>query len=257
MSSYAYNLRGLIDFALFESYRLDSSSGQWFNEAFFNDNKYNYAQKLLAEADREDGFRVLSLGYAEGPGGDLAKKALDGEQNEAADILNADIREAAELGMVHYISDALVKSVNSYTIDHRDSEPKPPAWGSTLTPPWGKPIAEPRAGIQNIVVRGKEVYVQWDVAHSSARPVTYTLYMKEDQNFDFSQDLKTQAVRAVALHPGVPADYAGPGDRTKRYPYEDKVTGLTSGKTYYFVIRAQNAAGQSDANENALKIAAP
>ncbi len=32
------------------------------------DNLYNYAPKLMAEANRPDGFRVLSLGYAEGPG---------------------------------------------------------------------------------------------------------------------------------------------------------------------------------------------
>lgn len=44
-----------------------------------------------------------------------------------------------------------------------------------------------------------------------------------------------------AEHLGIPLDYAGRGDRTKRYPYEDKAEGLTSGKTYYFLIRARNA----------------
>ncbi|MDQ0902740.1 hypothetical protein [Paenibacillus sp. V4I7] len=35
LTAYAFTLRGLVDFALFESYRLDSSQAQWFNEATF------------------------------------------------------------------------------------------------------------------------------------------------------------------------------------------------------------------------------
>ncbi len=61
---------------------------------------------------------------------------------------------------------------------------------------------------------------------------------------DFKQDMKNQEVQVISLHLGIPLDYAGRGDRTKRYPYEDKVEGLTSGKTYYFLIRARNAADQ-------------
>ena len=34
---------------------------------FYPDNRFNFAPKLMAEANRPDGFRVLSLGYAEGP----------------------------------------------------------------------------------------------------------------------------------------------------------------------------------------------
>ncbi len=257
LTAYAFTLRGLVDFALFESYRLDSSPAQWFNEATFNDNKYNYVQKLLAESDRADGFRVLSLGYAEGPNGDLMKKALNGEQNEASKMLLADVQEANDLGMVHYISNAQVAAIDTYVIDHRDVVAKPPIWGNTMTPPFGKPYTEPRVGIQNIDIRGKNVFVQWDVAHSQARPISYTLYVKEGQDFDFKQDMKNQEVKAISLHLGIPSDYAGRGDRTKRYPYEDKVEGLTSGKTYYVLIRARNAADQFDNNEKSLKIIAP
>ncbi|NOU84344.1 hypothetical protein GC102_00880 [Paenibacillus sp. LMG 31460] len=257
LTAYAFTLRGLVDFALFESYRLDSSSAQWFNEATFNDNKYNYVQKLLAESDRGNGFRVLSLGYAEGPNGDLMKKALNGEQNEASKMLLADVQEANDLGMVHYISNAQVAAIDTYVIDHRDAASKPPIWGNTMTPPFGKPYTEPRVGIQNIDIRGKNVFVQWDVAHSQARPISYTLYVKEGQDFDFKQDMKNQEAQAIPLNLGIPLDYAGRGDRTKRYPYEDKVEGLASGKTYYFLIRARNAADQFDNNEKSMKIIAP
>ena len=257
LPAYAFTLRGLVDFVLFESYRLDSSSTQWFNEATFNDNKYNYAQKVLAEADRVDGFRVLSLGYAEGPNGDLMKKALDGEQNEASNILTTDVQEANDLGMVHYISNAQVAAIDTYAIDHQDGISKPPTWGSTETPPFGKPYIKSREGIQNTNIRGKNVFVQWDVAHSQARPISYTLYIKEGQDFDFKQDLKNQGTQIIPLRLGLPSNYAGLGDRIKRYPYEDQVEGLTSGKTYYLLIRAQNAADQFDNNERSIKIIAP
>ncbi|MDQ0902739.1 hypothetical protein QFZ80_006567 [Paenibacillus sp. V4I7] len=223
----------------------------------FNDNKYNYVQKLLAESDRTDGSRVLSLGYAEGPNGDLMKKALNGEQNEASKMLLADVQEANDLGMVHYISNAQVAAIDTYVIDHRDATAKPPIWGNTMTPPFGKPYSEARVGIQNIDIRGKNVFVQWDVAHSQARPISYMLYVKEGQDFDFKQDMKNPEIQAVPLHLGIPLDYAGRGDRTKRYPYEDKVEGLTSGKTYYFLIRARNAADQFDNNEKSMKIIVP
>lgn len=257
LPAYAFTLRGLVDFVLFESYRLDSSSTQWFNEATFNDNKYNYAQKVLAEADRADGFRVLSLGYAEGPNGDLMKRALNGEQNDASKILIADIQEANDLGMVHYISNAQVAAINSYVIDHQDGITKQLIWGSTETPPFGKPYTESRVGIQNVDIREKNVFVQWDVAHFQARPISYKLYIKEGQDFDFKQDMKNQATQIIPLHLDLPSNYAGLGDRSKRYPYEDKVEGLTSGKTYYFLIRAQNAADQFDDNVKSIKIIAP
>ena len=44
--------RGAIDFVLFESYRLDSSSEDLWNPYSYPDNRYNVAPKLMAEADR-------------------------------------------------------------------------------------------------------------------------------------------------------------------------------------------------------------
>lgn len=64
--------------------------------------------------DYADGFRVLSLGYAEGPNGDLMKKALDGEQNEASKMLLADVQEVNDLGVVHYISNAQVAAIDTF-----------------------------------------------------------------------------------------------------------------------------------------------
>lgn len=257
LPAFAYTLRGTIDFMLYESFRLDSSSDKWFDENFFNDNKYNFAQKLLAEADRSDGFRVLSLGYAEGPGGADAKLALQGAQNDTVPMLLEDVKETERLGMVHYLTDASLTIVNNFA-GNRRGKSEPPEWGSTKTPAeFGKPYDAPREGLRQVVNRGKDVYVRWDVAHSQARPISYVLYAKEGGGaFDWEMPLESQAI-AIGLTNGMPADYAGPGDRTGRYPYESKVTGLTPGKTYTLLLRARNAAGQEDSNRKTVQWTIP
>lgn len=257
LPAYKFTLRGIVDFVFFESFRLDSSSGQWFNEPIFNDDKYNYAQKLMAEADRSDGFRLLSLGYAEGPEGELAKIALHGELNNTRQQLLNDVKETSALGMVHFISNASVMDINTFVIDNKESSAQPPVWGSTKTPPWGKPFDGIRKGIQKVDIKGKDVYVQWDVAHSMARPITYSLYIKSSKPFDFGQELENQSRRIELPLGPPPADYSGFGDRTHRYPYKAIVDGLESGKTYYFVLRAKNTFGQYDQNTESIKIVAP
>lgn len=257
LPAYKFTLRGIVDFVLFESFRLDSSSEQWFNELIFNDNKYNYAQKLIAEADRSDGFRLLSLGYAEGPEGELAKMALHGELNPTRQQLLDDVKETSALGMLHYISNASVNDINTFVMDHKESSAQPPVWGSTKTPFWGKPFNEVRKGVQIVDIRGEVVYVHWDVAHSMARPITYSLYIKSGKPFDFNKELESQS-RRIELPVGPPpANYYGLVDRTYRYPYRAIVDGLESGKTYYLVLRAKNTLGQYDQNTKSMKFVAP
>jgi hypothetical protein len=254
--AYQFTLRGSVDFVMYESFRLDSNATEWFNEAYFNDNKYNFGQKLLAEADRSDGFRVLSLGYAEGPEGELAKKALHGEKNSAAQQLLDDIKVTSDLGMLHYLTNAGITDINSFVLDNLSKSDQPPSWGSTKTPLYGKPFDASREGLQKVIKRGKDVFVQWDVAHAMARPITYSLYIKADKPFDFKQDIEGRSKR-IELALGTPANYYGIGDRTERYPYEAKVEGLSSGKTYYLLLRAKNAEGKYETNEKSSKIVAP
>jgi hypothetical protein len=158
--------------------------------------------------------------------------------------------------MIHYISNAQLTEINNYAIEHRDVIPKPPVWGSTVTPPFGQAFDEPRVGIQNVIVRDKQVFVQWDVAHAKVRPISYMLYALEGRDFDPKVSLDTQGALAISLQLNVPLNYVGLGDRTKRYPYEFKVEGLTSGKTYYLLIRT-HASGLFDDNIQSMKIKIP
>ena len=257
LAMFPYTVRGSIDFLLFESFRLNSNLTNNLDKSTFYDNKYNYAQKVLAEADRSDGFRVLSLGYAEGDNGDQLKKALHGEDRIGKQALLDDIYEAyEELGMIHYLSNGKVDDINTFTKDNKAKESKAPTWGSTRNFLFGEPIVS-RIGIQKVEVRGKDVFVQWDVAHSQARPISYTLYIKQGTKFDFSGDLTKQSTQVTSLPLNMPANYIGKGDRTLRYAYEAKVEGLVKGKDYYLLIQAKNTAGLVEQNRNHLKVTAP
>lgn len=62
--AYNFSTRPFIDLLLFESYYADSNDYDTISP-FFNDNRYNYAPKVAAEADREDGFSIVTLEYFE------------------------------------------------------------------------------------------------------------------------------------------------------------------------------------------------
>ncbi len=254
---YAYTLRPYVDFVMYESYRLDSNAGAYYAKTTFHDNKYNFAQKVLAEADRPDGYRVLSLGYAEGPGGAVLKRTLQAKSTaQDQRMLQDDLHEASsQLGMVHYISDAGLTSINGYVKDRFKRKGTAPTWGSTQTPPFGQPFDRPREGVQHAAFVGEKLVVQWDVAHGEARPITYTLYVKQGGAFDFSKDLKAQSALVVeTLKPSVPANYAGAGDRSSRYPYEAVIEGLDPVSTYEVLIRAKSASGVYEGNRRTVRV---
>jgi hypothetical protein len=59
LPSFAFTLRGTVDFVLYESFRLDSNSDQWYNESFFNDNKYKCSGMSLIP--RRGRFRMCCM----------------------------------------------------------------------------------------------------------------------------------------------------------------------------------------------------
>ncbi|MEQ8821121.1 MAG: fibronectin type III domain-containing protein [Sumerlaeia bacterium] len=61
---YNFTVRPYVDMVFFESYYGDSNDFDT-QSPYLNDNKWNVGKKMNAEADRDDGFTVLSLGYLE------------------------------------------------------------------------------------------------------------------------------------------------------------------------------------------------
>ena len=156
--AYAYNARGAVDFVLFESYRLNSSDAELSNPIFYPDNEFNIAPKLMAEANRPDGFRVLSLGYAEGPPGEMSPLTLTGASTLGYSDLLEDIRVTQSVaGFRHYLTDALVDSVNDFVLTHDDLDDQaPPQWTSTYNDQQEVPAIAPtpRVGIQQVIADG-------------------------------------------------------------------------------------------------------
>ena len=58
---YAVTTRPYVDFVLFGSYRLNSNTFEEYDPFFFPDNRFNFAPKLMAEANRPDGFLLSFL----------------------------------------------------------------------------------------------------------------------------------------------------------------------------------------------------
>jgi hypothetical protein len=255
--AYAYNARGAIDFVLFESYRLDSNDAELWDPTFYADNQFNIAPKLMAEANRPDGFRVLSLGYAEGPSDQMSPLTLSGQSTLGTADLLEDIRVTQQVaGFRHYLTDAKVDLVNDFVLTHDDLEDHdPPQWTSTYNDHPSLPAVAPtpRVGIQQAVADGGTVTVRWDVALDENR-VQYVLYA-QPQPFDFAADPALSAATRMVLTPAVPSSYvAGVGPDS--YPYEASISSFPRGQMQYLVIRAvdQSANANEDTNTVVLSV---
>ncbi|MCA8970919.1 MAG: hypothetical protein KDC95_14080 [Planctomycetes bacterium] len=251
---YSYSTRPSIDFLLLESYRLDLDTSHAFDPYFFADNKYVLAPKLQAEAYRSDGFQVLSLGYAAGPGIDAA--TLIGASTAGEATLLEDIVEAQELaGFRHFLTDVTGTLVNDFVRKHASYEDeRAPRWTSTFNaniPPYpALPLAAtPRVGIRQAVGGSRELTVRWDVA-LDLHPVRYVLYLDQDP-LRFQKDGKVIGVKPIRLQPSVGAGYAN-GTSPTVYPYEATIHDLDENKTYYACIRAIDSKRNEDTNQVVL-----
>lgn len=241
-----------IDFLLYESYMLDSSSEVLYHEGYFQENKNVYAPKITAEANRPAGFRVLSLGYAEGPEEYRLKETLLGKSEAGLDILIEDMNQAQnEAGFSHYITDGALLMANDFVLEHEEeTDLLPPVWSSVHNDSiYDAP--KPRVGIGQAEPVENGMIVRWDVAVDKSG-VAYTLYYQKEP-FDFDEDADLENAQKMELVPEVGEGYGyGAGEDT--YPYQAAIRNLDAGETYYFVIRAKDysAAGNEEKNTEML-----
>lgn len=247
------NPRQWIDFLMFESYRLNSNTSETYNPWFYADNKFNVAPKILAEANRPDGFRVVSLGYAEGPPDAMSPQTLLGASTLGFDSILEDIRDARSLGFLHYLSNAQIDLPNSFAGEHDIVDTQAPVWTSTFndndrTFPVVPLAPTPRVGIQEVVTGPNCATVRWDVA-VDAHPVSFRLYYQSTP-FDFDADPDLASATKVEIRNERSANYASIGNGI--YPNEATVGGLKSGVRYWFCIRARDSLEHEEKNQTVL-----
>ncbi|MBI9106120.1 MAG: hypothetical protein JEZ04_05195 [Spirochaetales bacterium] len=237
-----YTTRPYIDFLLFESFRLNSSSTEDFNEAYYRDNLYNYAPPVLAEAGREDGFQVLSLGYAEGPSITLSS-ALDAGVNNSS--LIDDLRVTQNIGFRHYLSNRSVDHINTYVLDRTDlTDTTSPAWSSiynaqSAAPPEVSGPPNPRWGLLKAESPSSGVIrIYWDLAQDK-HPVDYYLYY-DSSPLDFANNPQLEGIHRIKLTPQMPEEYRthSVAMTDEVYPFYDDVEGFTPGESVHLCVRA-------------------
>jgi hypothetical protein len=255
---YQFTTRGAIDFVLFESYRLNSSTAELWNSYFYPDNRFNVTPKLLAEADRGDGFQVLSLGYAEGPAGQMSHDTLLGASTVGYADLIEDIRVTQALvGFRHYLTSGSLALVNTFVRDHSDfTDSQPPTWTSTFNDhnvgypnAPGEPTARP--GVRRVVAGSRSLTALFDVAIDKY-PVGYAVYYKAGA-FDFAGDPLLRTATRVEVAPQMPSNYPGWGG-SSIYANQATIGGLTPGVSYSIVVHAfdRSAARNEERNQVVL-----
>jgi hypothetical protein len=242
---YRHTTRPYVDYVLYESFRLNSNTWEQYNPQHFADNLHNVAPKLRAEADRPDGFQVLSLGYAVGPGIDPA--TLTGGSTAGLDTLLEDIRVTQEVaGFRHHLTEEPIR-VHSFVRDQpAPADRAAPVWSSTWNINRAGDLAQaptPRIGLQEAVgLPGGRLLVRWDVALDAA-PVRYVLYAGAAP----PADAALAGFRRIPLDP-VPGDGYGSGDPATTYAHQAVVDGFAPGAPVHLVLRAIDALGNEETN---------
>lgn len=236
LKTFAYTLRPYVHLVMFESYFTDSSNSGTSN-AFFADNKFNFAPKLNAEAGRPDGFTLIALGYTSTPPQTSAIIAQDYDECMRVQGWPLYRTDPALIG-------AFSTSASLWLSTNADTQP--PQWDSTAAQPPTPPPA--RVGVQELVASNQAVTVRWDVARDQTGPVRYNLYYTNQPTLSFAT-----ATKLPHATPAMPVNYAagtGPGS----YPYEYTVTGLSNGVTYTFGVRAEDSAAPVHEDPNTVTL---
>ncbi len=149
---------------------------------FFTQNKHQVMPKIMAEANRGDGFTVFNLEYLSG--------------RDPTNIVNIAFDEdIRNLGTVAYLSTGRdLNTVDFYfanLLPDSSNDNNPPQWISTANTSAGTetPSNLIREGVQQVyqvAANGAgttgDVYVRWDIATDQSFPVTYDILVTDSLN---------------------------------------------------------------------------
>ena len=241
LKQYEFTLRPYLNAVLFESYYTDSNNVNFFSP-FFDDNRFNWAPKLNAEANRADGFTVFSLGY-------------DHPVSIPQSVKDQDFIESMQIqGWPLYRTNGLLNrpfnnEAQGWVALNPDNAA--PVWDSTAatsadsdfaTPGNQPPVA--RVGLQEVEALDGAVTLRWDVARDQTGPVRYHVYYTDFATLNFNTATKLSNVVT-----STPSSYLS-GTGADKYAYEATVTGLENEEVYLFAVRAEDSASPSNEDRN-------
>jgi hypothetical protein len=231
---YDYTIRPFIHALLVESYFLDSNPANTGISPFFGDNQHNFAQKVIAEANRPDGFSVFSLDYEINRGAALYAQAVT--------------ESVVKNGWTTYLApDGSIGTIGRWVRDHpAPADTAPPAWDSTGSPPFSPTDVPDRIGIQSLAPgpQAGSVIVRWDVARDQTPPVKYNIYRSGTPDFTVQEKYA-----AVAF--GIGDGWAA--DPTTAACNQTVITGLADG-THFFRVRAEDSAPAAHEEQNTVAL---
>lgn len=244
---FAFSPRALIDGLLFESYRLDSASSRLFNVNSFAENRNNILPQLMAQAQGEDGFKILSLGYAEGPDSDIQLATLNGGSELGLSTLFDEVDEAQNFAcMPHFITNADIDERNDFVFMYSDPINPQAHWSSTYNDHDGNPAGEPspRLGLQRVQILADRAYLRWDVALAMPA-VFYKLYYQQGT----LDPAHLELAQTVTIKPQANPAYAQ-GRGAAVYPFAYTLDNLQVGQSYSFLLRSATCAESTCEDNN-------
>lgn len=135
-----FSIRPYINAFLFESFRYDSdpaTDGAGGISEFFNENRYNVAPKVFAEANREDGFTMFSLEYE------------SGRADIVSDAFIADIREFGFVGYLSQDGDLITVDTDfASLLPDSQNDIQAPTWDTTGNVLYNTASTNVRVGVQ-------------------------------------------------------------------------------------------------------------
>jgi TM1410 hypothetical-related protein. len=141
-----------------------------------------------------------------------------------------------------------------------NSDNDPPVWSTTgngFTPRGATSFAPVRAGIQAAIPDDGAVIVRWDTASDQSRPVRYKIYYAPASPPPSTVDLNAAPWQNTGYIAGTPpADYAYPVDLSTAVANEHRVTGLTNGTAYTFIVRAADSGATVREENNTVSLTA-